>query len=105
MKSTWPTPAPLVGHPKQPIFHLLALGFCFRGNAHFRVGVGVTQILAFLDTNMLIGNAKWGSNPTRGLNTSGFASQWNIGLRGIELFHKGNCPGVLILVGSCPKSS
>ena len=35
MKSTWPR----VGHPAQPIFQLLTLGFRIGGNANFRVGV------------------------------------------------------------------
>ena len=72
MKSTWPTPAPRVGDPMRPIFHLLALVFM----------LGVTQILVFLDTNMLVSpNTKlwrWGSKPMRGPNANGFASQWNI---------------------------
>ena len=45
---------------------------------------GVTQILAFFDTNMLVFPTRncgvWGSKPTRGPNANGFASQWNIGL-------------------------
>ena len=44
------------------------------------VGVGGTQILAFLDVG--IGKAKlwrWGSKPTPGPNANGFTSQWNIG--------------------------
>ena len=55
MKCTWPTRKFWVGDPTQPIFHWLALGFCVGGNANFmfRVG-GVRQILAFLDTNMLV---------------------------------------------------
>ena len=40
MKSTWPTPAPRVGDPKPPIFHLLALGVGIGGNANFNVRVG-----------------------------------------------------------------
>ena len=37
-----------------PIFHLFTLGVCVGGNANFSVALGVTQILAFLDTNMLV---------------------------------------------------
>ena len=54
MKCTWPTPAPHVRDPMPPVFHLLALGD----------GVGVTQILAFLDTNMLV-------SPTRNCGIGG----------------------------------
>ena len=85
MKSTWPTPAPRFGHPTQPIFHLLALGFCVGANANSRVGVGGnTNFSVFRYQHVGIGNAKslrWGSKPTRGPNASAFASQWNIGLR------------------------
>ena len=49
MKCTWPMQDPMPGDPKQTIFHWLALGItqilCF--------GLGVTQILVFLDTNIL----------------------------------------------------
>ena len=54
MKSTWPTPALRVGDPTPPIFHLLVLEVGVGGNANFRVCFGVTQILVFLDTNMLV---------------------------------------------------
>ena len=43
-----------VGDPMPPIFHLLVLGVGVWGNANFSVHIGVTQILAFLDTNMLV---------------------------------------------------
>ena len=39
MKCTWPTRAPTLGDPLQPIFHLLALGVCVGGNANFGVCV------------------------------------------------------------------
>ena len=46
--------------------------------------LGATQILAFLDTNMLVSPMqklwRWGSKPTRGPRVNGFASQSNIGL-------------------------
>ena len=55
---------PRVGDPMPPIFHLLALGVAvggnanygmrIGGNANFSISVGGTQILAFLDTNMLV---------------------------------------------------
>ena len=43
--------------------------------------LGVTQILAFLDTNKL------GSKPTRGPNASVFALQWNIGFTYVVRLH------------------
>ena len=54
MKCTCPTQGPNARDPTQPIFHLLALGFCVGGNASFRFCVGEMQILAFSDTNMLV---------------------------------------------------
>ena len=67
----------------QPLYHWLALGFCVRVTQILYFALGVTYILAFLDTNMLvISKAKlwrWGSKPTPGPNANGFASQWNIG--------------------------
>ena len=69
MKCTWPTRRFCIGDPTQPIFNWLALG--------------VTQILAFLDTNMLVypmQNCGIGGL-TQGPNTNGFASQWNKGFR------------------------
>ena len=51
---TWPTQKFCVVDPTQPVFHWLALGFCVGGNTNFMFHVGVTQILAFLDTNMLV---------------------------------------------------
>ena len=53
MKSTWPTPAPRIGDPMQPIFYLLALGVGVGGNANLSVRIGGNPILVFLDTNML----------------------------------------------------
>ena len=74
MKSRWPTPAPCVGDPTPPIFHLLALGVGVGGNANFSVFryqyVGITNAKLW----------RWGSKPTRGPNANGFVSQWNIGL-------------------------
>ena len=65
----------------QPVIHLFALGV----TQILALALGVTHIL-FLNTNMLIPpNAKlwrWGSKPTPGPNANGFASQWNICLRG-----------------------
>ena len=54
MKSTWPMPAPRIGDPMRPIFQLLTLGVCVRGNANFRVRVGGNANFGFLDTNMLV---------------------------------------------------
>ena len=46
-KSTWPTPAPHVGDPTPPIFHLLALGVGFGGNANFSFRVGGNANFSF----------------------------------------------------------
>ena len=82
MKCTWPTQTCCLGSPTQPIFHWLAFGFCVGG------ALGVMQILAFLDTNMLLSPTRncavGGSKPTPGPNTNSFASQWNIGLNVCE---------------------
>ena len=40
IKSLWPMPAPCVGDPTPPIFHLLALGVGVGDNANFSVRVG-----------------------------------------------------------------
>ena len=52
----------------------------------FRVGVGGNaNFSVFRYQHVGTGNAKslrWECNPKRGLNTSGFESQWNIGFRG-----------------------
>ena len=52
----------------------LCWGFALGETQILGLASGVTQILAFLDTNMLV-------YPTQmpGPNTNGFASQWNIG--------------------------
>ena len=74
------------GEPAQPIFHLFALGVCVGVNAHFSIHVGVTQILAFIYTNMLVSptqNSQIGGIAQRPY-TSVFASQWNIGLSSLE---------------------
>ena len=76
-------PAPRVGDPTPPIFHLVALGlvlevmqilvFGFGGNANFsvfryqRVGMPNTKLW------------RYRSKPTGGHNANGFVSQWNIG--------------------------
>ena len=84
MKSTWPTQELCVGHPMQPIFHWLALGFCIGGNANFRFGVGGnTNFRVFRSQHVGVSNAKlwrWGCKPTPGPNANGFSLQWNIGL-------------------------
>ena len=81
MKCTWPTPAPRVGHPANLYSTCSRWGFAWV-NANFRVGVGGNaNFSVFRYQHVGIGNAKslrWGSNPTRGPNASGFASQWNI---------------------------
>ena len=40
MKSTWPMPAPGVGDPTSPIFHLLTFGVGIGGNTNFSIRVG-----------------------------------------------------------------
>ena len=63
----------------QPTLHLFALGVGIGGNVDFSVRVGGNaQILAFLDTNMLVfptRNSCVGPDHQR----DNFASQWNIG--------------------------
>ena len=49
MKSTWPMPAPCVGAQRQ-----LYISPARVGSTNFNVCVGITHILAFLDTNMLV---------------------------------------------------
>ena len=69
-------PAPRVGDPTPPIFHLLPLG----------VGVFRYQLVGIPDAKL------WhlGSKPTRGPNANGFASQWNtgFGIKTISVFCK-----------------
>ena len=68
MKCTWPARK----------FHRLALGVRVGDKAKFRFGV--------YNQHVGIGNAKlwrWGSKPTPVPNANGFASQWNIGLKGV----------------------
>ena len=67
-KCTWPMPAPRVGDPTPPIFHLLALGVGVGGNANFSVHIGVMQILAFLDTNILV-------SPTQNCGVGGLSQR------------------------------
>ena len=69
MKSTWPTPAPHIGDPTSPIFHLLALGVGIEGNANFNVCVGGNANFrcVFRYQHVGIPNEKlwsWGSKPT-----------------------------------------
>ena len=48
MKCTCPTRDFCIGDLTQPIFHWLALGFCFGGNTNFLMfRVGLMQILVF----------------------------------------------------------
>ena len=67
-------PAPRVGDPTPPIFHLLALGVGVGVTQILALGVtqilalGVTQILAFLDTNMLV-------SPTRNCGVGGLSQR------------------------------
>ena len=64
MKCTWPTPAPFVGDPTPPIFHLVALGV----TQILAFAFGLTQILEFLDTNMLV-------YPTRNCGVGGLSQR------------------------------
>ena len=73
------------GDPTQPLFHWLALGFCFGGNTNFmfRVG-GNANFSVFRYQHVGIGIAKlwcWVSKPTQGPKANGFASQWNIDVK------------------------
>ena len=54
MKCTWPIQKLCVGDPAQPIFHWFALGFALGVAQILFFALGVTPILAFLDTNMLV---------------------------------------------------
>ena len=76
-------PAPRVGGPKPPIFHLLRLRVGVEGNANFSVRVGGNaNFSVFRYLHVGIPNAElwhWGSKTTRGPNANGFALQWNIG--------------------------
>ena len=79
MKSTWPTRTFCVGDTTQPTFYWFALEFCVGGKANFmfRVG-GNTNLGVFRYQHVAIPKAKswrWGSKPTPGPNTKGFASQ------------------------------
>ena len=67
MKSTCPTPAPRVGDPMPPIFHLLVLVVSVGGYANFSVrGRGNANFSVFSYQHVGIPNAKlwlWGSKP------------------------------------------
>ena len=57
----------------------------------FKFPLGLTQILAVLDTNMLV-SAKilhWVDYPMPGPEASSFASQWNIGLKYLRAERQG----------------
>ena len=89
MKSTCPTPAPHIGDPTSPIFHLLMLGVGVWGNANFSIRVGDnTNLSVFRYQHVGIPNAKlwhWVSKSMRGPNANGFVSQWNIGFKVMSL--------------------
>ena len=71
MKSTCPMPAPRLGDPTPPIFHLLALVGGLGGNANFSVRVGGNANFSVIRYQHVIPNAKlwhWGSKPTLGAN-------------------------------------
>ena len=58
MKSTWPTRKFCVGDPMKPIFHLFPFGVCVGGTQILAFALRVTQILAFLDANMLVSSTQ-----------------------------------------------
>ena len=68
MKSTWPMPAIHVRDTMPPMFHLLALGVDVGGKQILAFVLGVTQILAFLDNNMLV-------SPTRNCGVGGLSQR------------------------------
>ena len=71
--------------PNATYIPLTRVGGCSGGNTNFRFGVGSNaNFSVFRDQHVCISNVNlwhWGSEPTRGPNTNGFALQWNIGLR------------------------
>ena len=79
-----------------PIFHLLVL----------RVGVGFAanfSVFSIPNANCGVG----GSKPTQGPNANGFASQWNIGLKGPNTQHSGHEGQIFrteLMVEICSKS-
>ena len=76
-------PAPRVGGPKPPIFHLLGLRVGVEGNANFSVRVGGNanfSVFRYQHVGIPIAVLwHWESKATRGPNVNGFALQWNIG--------------------------
>ena len=75
-----------VWDPTQPIFSTdLHWDFELELTQILGLALGVTQILPFLGTNMLVHPMRncgvGGLKPTRGPNANDFLSQWNIGLR------------------------
>ena len=68
MKTRCPMPAPCVGDPTPPTFHLVALGVGVGGNANFSVHVGGdANFSTFRYQHVGISNGKlwrWGSEPT-----------------------------------------
>ena len=50
MKSTWPTQEFCIGDPTRPVQGVIPTSTCLR----WGLGLGETQILAFLDTSMLV---------------------------------------------------
>ena len=68
MKSTRPMQKICVGDPTHPIFHWLAFGFCVGVTQILYFALGVTQILALFDTNMLV-------SPTRNCGVGGLSQR------------------------------
>ena len=82
MKCTWPMGRFCVRDPTQPIFYWPALVFCVGGNANVMFRIGVTQILAFLDTNVLVyptQNFALGVLSYANPQCESFVLRWNIG--------------------------
>ena len=91
-------PAHRVEHPLQRIFYLLALESRIGGNANFRVGAGGNANFSVLRYQHVgIGYTKsLGSNPTRGPNTSGFASQCHIGFSSVAVHSRALVQGPVL---------
>ena len=73
-------PAPRIGDPMPSIFHLLVLGGGAGGDTNVSVRVQGNTNLSIFRYQQCEVLWRWGSEPMRGPNTNGCASQWNIGI-------------------------